>query len=150
MDDDFTYKHILLAIDFSDCTSLIAHRAKKIADLTNAKLSIVHVMSHLPIAYSGEFSIPIDVELENSLVKQTCEKMKKLGRQLNVPENDQHIKEGSVKTTVTALAEEIKADLIVVGSHGHQGLALLLGSQANAILHAAQCDVWTIHIPEEN
>jgi Universal stress protein UspA and related nucleotide-binding proteins len=42
--------------------------------------------------------------------------------------------------------KKIKADLIIVGTHGHQGLNLLLGSQANAILHAATCDVWVIRI----
>ena len=48
---------------------------------------------------------------------------------------------GSTKNEVLRVAEEHKVDLIVTGSHGKHGLALLLGSTANAILHGADCDV---------
>jgi len=35
---------------------------------------------------------------------------------------------------------------IVVGSHGRHGLALLLGSTANDILHGAPCDVLAVRL----
>ena len=35
---------------------------------------------------------------------------------------------------------------LVVGSHGRHGLALLLGSTANAVLHGAPCDVLAVRI----
>ena len=38
------------------------------------------------------------------------------------------------------------ADLIVVGSHGRHGLALLLGSTANGVLHGATCDVLAVRV----
>ena len=40
------------------------------------------------------------------------------------------------------------ARLIVVGSHGRHGLALLLGSTANGVLHHAKCDVLAVRIQE--
>ena len=43
-------------------------------------------------------------------------------------------------------AEEIGADLIVVGSHGRYGLALLMGSTANGVLHGATCDVLAVRV----
>ncbi|PHQ78472.1 MAG: hypothetical protein COB66_08830 [Coxiella sp. (in: Bacteria)] len=49
---------------------------------------------------------------------------------------------GSVKIAVSEYAKKIKADLIVVGSHGHGTMDMLLGSRANAILHYAHCDIW--------
>ena len=43
-------------------------------------------------------------------------------------------------------ATEQACDLIVVGSHGRHGLALLLGSTANDVLHGAPCDVLAVHL----
>jgi len=140
------YKHLLLATDLSDNSDYIAKRAASIAKMTQAKLSIVHVMVHTPIAYAGEFSVPIDVEFETAMRKQAAKQLAKLGKKYNIPKAKQHLLDGSVKLGVTDLAKKIRADLIVVGTHSHEGLNVLLGSQANAILHAAKCDVWVVHI----
>lgn len=140
------YKHILLATDLSQHSDYVAKRAAAIAASTGAKLSVIHVLAYSPIAYAGEFSIPIDAEFEATLEKQAKKQLEKLGKKYNIPAKLQHLAQGSVKLAVTDSAAEIKADLIVVGTHGHKGLDILLGSQANAILHAAKCDVWVIRI----
>lgn len=44
------------------------------------------------------------------------------------------------------MAEEQKADLIVIGSHGRHGLGRLLGSTANGVLQGAPCDVLAVRI----
>lgn len=140
------YKHILLATDLSEQCDYVAKRAANIAQMTKAKLSVAHVVAHTPIAYAGEFSIPIDAEFEAVLEKQAKNQLAKLGKKYNIPTRSQHLLEGSVKLAVTDLAKKIKADLIIVGTHSHRGLDLLLGSQANGILHTAKCDVWVIRI----
>ena len=43
-------------------------------------------------------------------------------------------------------AEALHSDLIVVGTHGHRGIARLLGSTASAVSHNARCDVLTVRI----
>lgn len=139
------YKHILLATDLSEQSDYIAKRAASIAQTMHATLSVIHVLGHTPIAYAGEFSIPMDVEFEITLEKQAKQQLAKLAKKYHIPEEQQTLAQGSVKLSVTKHAEKIKADLIVVGTHGHTGLDLLLGSQANAILHAAKCDVWVMH-----
>ena len=140
------YKRILLATDLSEHSDYVAKRAAAIAKTTGATLSIIHVLAYSPIAYAGEFSIPIDAEFEATLKKQAKTQLAKLGKKYNIPQKLQLLTQGSVKLAVTDCAAEIKADLIVVGTHSHEGLDILLGSQANAILHAAKCDVWVIRI----
>ena len=141
-----SYQNILVALDLSENSDYIIKRANEIAKHTDAHLNVVHVMTHTPMAYGGEFSIPIDAELEASLTKEAKLRLTQLSKPYHIPSDSQYLKEGSVKNGVITLANEIKADLIVVGSHGHNGLTALLGSQANAILHSAACDVWMIHI----
>lgn len=138
------YKHVLIAVDLSEhCGKLIA-RAAEIAKLTKSTLSLAHVLPHNLIPYAGEFSIPIDAELEIKVKKQAAKRLATIGKQYKVALKNQHLLEGSVKIEITNLAKKIRADLIVIGTHHHEGLEVLLGSQANAILHAAPCDVWVV------
>ncbi len=140
------YKNILLATDLSDQGSQVAKAAADMAKETHATLSMVHVMEHSPVAYGGEFSIPIDVNLEQTLEAKAREQLEKLGAKYGVAEKNQHLESGSVKLSVCDLAEKIKADLIIVGTHGHHGFDILLGSRANAILHHAKCDVLVVRV----
>ncbi|BBI62758.1 hypothetical protein HSBAA_40640 [Vreelandella sulfidaeris] len=49
-------------------------------------------------------------------------------------------------TEIHRFAEEHGVDLIVVGSHGRHGFALLLGSTSTGVLHGAQCDVLAVRV----
>jgi universal stress protein A len=48
------------------------------------------------------------------------------------------------------LANQEGADLIIVGSHGRKGFALLLGSTSNSVLHGASCDVLAVRVAESD
>lgn len=140
------YQHVLLATDLSAQSRLVAERAKQITAKSQAKLSIIHVIEHSPVAYGGEFSMPIDINLEQALEKHATEALATLSNELNITNADQYIETGSIKTAVVELAKKINIDLIVVGTHKHHGIEVLLGSRANAILHMAPCDVWMARV----
>jgi universal stress protein A len=143
------YQHILLTTDLSQDTMKVVERTRDIAKRSNAKISVVHVLEYTPIVYgSGEFTIPLDVNIEETLRKRAEEALSDVAKQLGVLPADQYIEVGSIKKTVISLADEIKADLIVVGTHGRHGVEALLGATANAILHNAKCDVLAVRIYE--
>ncbi len=119
-------------------------RAQEIAKQSNATLDIVHVIEQSPVAYGGEFSIPINVNLEQSIETQAREMIAQLCEKAHIKPQHQHVLTGIVKNTVLDLAKQLKIDLIIVGTHGHHGLDVLLGSRANAILHGATCDVLAV------
>ena len=140
-------KHILAAVDLSPIAPIVAKRARALADLFGSKLSLVHVLEYHPIVYSGsEFSMPLDNSVMEVFEKQAQEALRKLGAEINVPKAQQYLEMDSVKQAVVNLAEKLKVDLIVIGSHGRHGAALLLGSTANAILHTAKCDVLAVRV----
>ncbi|MCY1187125.1 Universal stress protein A [compost metagenome] len=60
--------------------------------------------------------------------------------------DQRHLAYGQPRQEIHRLAEEQGCDLIVVGSHGRHGLALLLGSTANDVLHGAPCDVLAVRL----
>jgi len=69
-----------------------------------------------------------------------------IGEQLDVDQSNRWLVWGTPKQEIAQLAETEQVDLIVVGSHGRHGLALLLGSTANSVLHYARCDVMAVRL----
>ncbi|HVT62795.1 MAG TPA: universal stress protein [Legionellaceae bacterium] len=140
------YKRVLLATDFDEVGIHAAHKAKKIADESGAQLFLVHVVEPIPAyAYPGFAGF---AEVEISIKEQAERELSALAKKLNVDKKHQLLEFGSIKNEVLRVAQEHKMDLIVTGSHGKHGLALLLGSTADAILHGAHCDILIVR-PKE-
>lgn len=140
------YKHILFATDLTEDTEYLTKKVELIRANTNAALSLVHVVEPLP-GYSYAY-LGIE-DIEGQLITEARQSIEKLGEKLKVAKNDQFVEVGPTKTKILKIADDVKADLIICGSHGRHGLSLLLGSTANAILHGAKCDVLTVRLPEE-
>lgn len=142
------YNHILLAVELeTDCDDFPIQRALALSKEFNAKLSLIHAVEHMS-SYGAAYGIAAGADIEEMLLENAKEAMSKLGQKFGVPESQQIIKIGPAKLVILEQAEEMKADLIIVGSHGRHGVRLLLGSTANAILHGAKCDVLAIRIKE--
>ena len=139
------YQHILLAVDLSDEASQVAAKGHTLAKLYNAELSIVHVIEPVSFTYGGD--IPLDFSgIQEEIRKQASAQLHKLAQNLDIEEASQHLLMGRPETEIHNLAKEINADLIVVGSHGRHGLALIFGSTANGVLHGASCDVLAVRV----
>lgn len=136
------YKKVLFATDFDEIGVSAAHKAKKIADENKAELILVHVVEPIPAyAYPGFAGF---AEVEVSIREQAEKELNALANQLGVDMKHRLLEFGSVKNEILRLADEHNVDLIVTGSHGKHGLALLLGSTANAILHGSHCDMLVV------
>ncbi|MBS4052097.1 MAG: universal stress protein [Methylomonas sp.] len=143
------YKHILLAVDFSEHGKQVSSKALDMAQRNQAKLSLVHVVENLPITDAAYGPIPFDVDLTQEWLDASKERLGKLGADLGVPAEQQWLEMGSAKMEIVRVADENAVDLIVVGSHGRHGLALLLGSTANGVLHHAKCDVLAVRLTDD-
>lgn len=57
---------------------------------------------------------------------------------------------GTPESRIVETAEEMRADLIVLGSHGYKTWErLLIGSVSNSVVHHAHCSVLVVRIPDE-
>jgi universal stress protein A len=142
------YEHLLLAVDFAPETEHVVERAAQMREQYGARLSLLHVVEYLPMAYSGDLVLPDDFDLEQELLEVAKKQMAALGDRLTVPDGDRHIEIGGTGHTILRLAEEARVDLIVLGSHGRHGLAVLLGSTARSVLNGAKCDVLAVRLKE--
>jgi universal stress protein A len=141
------YRHVLLATDLVDDAGTVAKRAADMAEMLGADLSMIHVVEPLP-GYGYAFIAPN--EIENELVIEAKKQLAKLGKKHGVPEDRQVVLVGPTKTEILECADDVKADLIIVGSHGRHGLGILLGSTANAVIQGAKCDVFTVRVGKKD
>lgn len=145
------YKKVLLAVELNPVVdNQLIKVAMDVIDKTKAgNILLVHAIEHLGI-YGGTYGITISSDIETQLFQEAQESMEKLAKKLHVKEKNQVIQFGSAKNVIAEIAEEYKPDLIVVGTHGKEGIKVMLGSTANAILHHAKCDVLTVRLKEQD
>lgn len=143
------YKNILLTIDFSEYDEFVADKANNLAKLLNANLSIIHILDDIPMPDTPYGTvIPLDEDSSYPMLEAEKTQLKKLADQLSIAATNRWLVWGEPKQEITLFAERENIDLIIVGSHGRHGLALLLGSTANGVLHHAKCDVLAVRLPD--
>lgn len=143
------YQHILFAADFTDEALRVGERAKDIAHKYGARLSLIHVIEDVNISLGGGYELlPVLPDLpDEALLGEARKALDEMARRLGTEDAEQWVVSApSTKEGILDAARAHGVDLIVVGSHGRHGLALLLGSTANAVLHGAPCDVLAVRI----
>ena len=144
-----TYQKILVAVDLSNESEVVLHKAQLIAG-SDAEINLVYVQEPMDNVYVG--IVPQSAafsglgDLEAQLGEELKQKLNALGEKFSVPEDHLHILNGSPAHEIHRFAEDSGSELIVIGTHGQKGLQLLLGSTANAVLHGADCDVLSVRI----
>ena len=143
------YNTILVAVDLSKDSLKVLDKATAAANGDNSNIHLVHVVEPVAAAYSMDiYAVNIN-ELQQEAISMADQKLKEIAKRLNIDESKVHTLLGAPGPEVRNLAAEISADAIVIGSHGHSGWKILLGSTAIKVLHGATCDVLTVHVGDE-
>lgn len=143
------YDTILVAIDLSKDSEKVIDKALAAAGGESKNIHLVHVVEPVAAAYSMDiYAVNIN-ELQQEAIALAGQKLKEIGERLGVAEDRVHTLLGAAAPEVRNLAAEVKADAIVIGSHGHSGWKILLGSTAIKVLHGATCDVVTVHVGDD-
>ncbi len=146
------YKHILVATDLSTGSDDLIERGQQIATKHDgARLSLVNVVEYTPMMYGGgEYTIPIEADLEQSLLAKANKQLIEQANRHGIPEENRWVLERSTKGEIVKLAKDTAVDLVIVGSHDKHGLAILFGSTANAMLHAMPCDILAVKLGDND
>jgi len=138
-----SWENILLATDGSACCDNALARALEIAQERKAKLSAVSV------AYTNDEFYAVGQEVMKELYQEADKALGKVGKwagDLGV-QTELFVRDGEPHEAITALAAEISASLIVMGSHGRKGLTrLLMGSVTERVIGYADCPVLVCHL----
>src|ERR671921_46318 len=143
---------ILLATDGSEEAELAALRAVDLVDATHSELHVVHVgvapifLQSYPgtLGYYGKLYEQIE-EVSRELLRKQSGRVKAAGGTVA----GTHLRMGEVALEIVALAEELQADLIVMGSRGLGGVRrALMGSVSDSVVRHAHCPVLVVR-PEK-
>jgi nucleotide-binding universal stress UspA family protein len=144
---------ILLATDGSEEAELAALRAVDLADATDSELHVVHV-GVVPIflkSYPG--TLGYDRKLYEQIEEQSRVLLRKQSWRVKAAGGTvagAHLKMGAVDLEIVALAEELGADLIVMGSRGLGGVRrALMGSVSDSVVRHAHCPVLVVRPEKE-
>ena len=138
---------ILLPTDFSSYSQEATQYACGFVEKFDAQLHLMHVLEKLPSttpAFGGGLAL-------SSYVKESRQAAEKAMSQILDPDwHESHevvcsIEEGTPFLAILRYAKQNDIDLIVMGTHGHSGLAhVLMGSVAERVVRKASCPVLTV------
>ena len=136
---------ILHPTDFSVSSEVPLRVARSLARDHGARLIILHVTA-LEILTDETPDAQSDPRRDLDILEQAREACRRPGPE--VPGRD-HARRGFAPEVILAVAEEVQADLIVMGTHGRTGLTrTLMGSVAEAVVPKANCPVLVVKEPE--
>ncbi len=144
------YNKILVAVDLSKDSKRVIDTAVRMSGDDANKLHLVHVVEPVAAAYSMDIYAVNISELQQEAINMAEQRLEKIAQDIGVGKDCVHTLLGAPAPEVRNLASEINADAIVIGSHGHSGWKILLGSTAIKVLHGATCDVLTVHVGDSD
>ncbi|MDP5029457.1 universal stress protein [Paraglaciecola sp.] len=137
------YSNILVAVDIFAQSNVVIEKALNIAK-SPKNLSIIYVT--VPMVNYQPFGMAYEGDFFNDLCLQSKEKLKEIAQTYAIPSAQIYSPVGNPADEIHTIAQDINADLIVMGTHGRSGLKLLLGSTANGVLHGVKCDVLAVKV----
>jgi len=140
-------RHILVPIDFSNCSLRALDYAVALAPAFSAKLTLLHVVE--PAVFQTDFpgvTPPLE-ETNQNLVEAGRERLAAITKKCGDARisTETLVRMGRAHSEIADTAKALGVDLIVMGTHGYTGLKhMLLGSTAERVVRQAPCPVLTV------
>ena len=147
---NFALKHILVPVDFSQCSLKALRYAVAFARQFKASITLLYVVQqyYLP----GDFAAGIDyAALEKEIEENAARELESLASK-NVGKQAPWkvmLRMGRPVDQIVRVADELNVDLIILATHGHTGIKhVVLGSTAENVVRHAPCPVLTVRVNE--
>jgi nucleotide-binding universal stress UspA family protein len=140
---------IVVGTDGTETASVAVDKAIEIARIAGATLHVVHAYHALSVgqlaassAYGTTPNVDVDTVNEGieaqgrSVVERVAEQAERAGITCRT-----HLRDGDPSHALIDVAEQVGADLLVVGNRGMSGVRRMLGSVPNKVSHHCPCDL---------
>ena len=139
-------KNILVPTDLSENAEAAVDYACELASQLGATVHLLNVIG-IPALGVPELGVALTATMIDSLIADNQKALDELAaRKRPLASIGQVVlKTGDARDMIDQTAEELGADLIVLGTHGRRGVSrVLLGSVAESVVRTAPCPVLTI------
>ena len=141
-------KHVLVPVDFSDCSLDAFEYAAQIARWFDTSVTLLHSVE--PLSYSLDFNLthPIeDQELRQKVELRLADLVGVLKKE-GLSADYQLGNKPAVETILNTISDT-QVDLVVMGTHGRRGLSrLIMGSITASVLRRSSCPILTLKSPK--
>lgn len=149
------FKRILVAIDFSDFSQEAMRISSGLASAFGGEVLVLHVCNtpravDPTILAARSRAVKSMLELQKEMTKEASRRLEEWIGYLEwgTAEVKTEVASGAPYKVITNRAREIGADLIVMGSYGRSGFALMLiGSTTEKVVRKASCPVLSVTLP---
>ncbi|HPS46729.1 MAG TPA: universal stress protein [Bacteroidales bacterium] len=128
-------KLIIVPSDFTDVIEFAIDHAANICKMQDAKLMLLHIINKDTKALLKKEKTDLS-EIKNRLEKKAIEIAKKY--EISV---DSMAEEGSIFSTIGQVTKEMQASMIVMGTHGKNGMQHITGSYALKVIETSPAPV---------
>ncbi len=138
---------VVVPVDFSSATDKVVDYATSVADKLGAHVIFFHVVNDFQ-GYDMLLVHPSFVEMSEELKKKSKQRIAALVEDYKQLKNGAsgEVAVGDAAEEIVQFAEQEKADMIIIGTHGVKGLErILMGSTAEKVVKKAPCPVLTFN-----
>ena len=148
------YARILVAVDFSPHSQRALEQGAMMAKHCDARLHLLHIVETPTYPVLEDVAVTglpgmWDMEVTQALMDTAQKRLQQMAKRLPVEKVDVDVLVGVAKVDIVEHAEQIGADLIVLGRHGESFLESLIGSVTDSVMHHAHCDVLAVNLETE-
>jgi len=147
---DVRIKTVLVPTDFSSGASTALGWARTLANAFGAEIVLLHAVDlslvWMPISGPAAIPAPLSGELVDRVTQHAQAALD--AEAPNATEITRRLlRRGDAREVILDVAEEVHADVIVMGTHGRRGFShLFIGSVAEHIVRHARVPVWTVRV----
>jgi len=143
------YSNILIPIDGSKCSLNAAKRGIELAKELSAGVTLLYVVDMTSTIDSAAVGAIIDKNIEAVFEEEADKLLEEAMKKYPYNKTTKLIEEGIAKEAINSIAEQRKADLIVMGTHGRTGLDhLFMGSVAEYVIRHSKIPVMVVTLDE--
>jgi len=144
-------RRILCATDFSENSERAFRFSLALAASLGARVTLLHAIEHMPDLGAARYRMvvpdvePLLKEIERAAAERLGKAVDELKGEFADVEVTARLGAGRAYQEIVRVADDERADLIVVGAQGHGALEhLLSGSNAQQVIRRATCAVLTV------
>jgi nucleotide-binding universal stress UspA family protein len=139
-----SFQRILIAIDKGPVSAHAVEIALELAAALKADTAVIHVMAP-PVTYDSPSGLP-QSEMSALAREEGIKLMARLRENPALPAfAHEFLEGGDPATEIVKAAKDWPADMIVMGTHGREGVArMMLGSVADSVIRQAPCPVLVV------
>jgi len=128
--------------DHHQLNQQILIEAQRMAKMLDANIHMVNAYPSPPMNIMLELPEFNPIDYENDLKNFHQKTLNEYAQNYKIPTSQTHLKQGLPEEVICEVAEEIDAELVILGTVGRSGLsAILLGHTAEQVIENLNCDL---------